>query len=429
MRRNSVVGSFIVIALIGCERERFEVLMQRLPDGRVRRAITIWTENEDKVVATSDTVLARYRAIYGEPLVRDAEKYTFATIINTDWPKDIRGDGAENHGSFSVLSSPMGKSAVYLERLPGMTSPRDLVRNQQQLADLTVRALAAYVQQQPGLVRQCQPLVRFLDSELRADLENVALNSWLGHVGGAKDDQVLLPTFSYLLEHGYADVGDVCALAEYDTQILLRRALRKIAAVLGTSVDALPPELARLKDPKALRVALQQGLAAIGSSDEELAALMGGSLAGSGSSGDISGIVTWRFEEKPVTTNGKRDELAGELRWTARGTAASELPQVLLAVWAQPDEAFQQAHFGSVILSEHLPAFNAWFNSLSPAESARWEEFVATLHPDSDLDERLENFRFKPAPPQAENQEQQPQPDHAEFATHLLRDGLKSSNN
>jgi hypothetical protein len=114
--------------------------------------------------------------------------------------------------------------------------------------------------------------------------------------------------------------------------------------------------------------------------------------------------VTLAATSEPFLTNGRWDEQAQQVRWSRHLVASrsdhSEFPALLYALWSQPDEPAQQAHFGRVVLAGRaLASYCLWYRGLSEREATEWDEFVSSLRPSDDLPGRMNTFRFSHEPP------------------------------
>jgi hypothetical protein len=84
------------------------------------------------------------------------------------------------------------------------------------------------------------------------------------------------------------------------------------------------------------------------------------------------------------------------------GTNHSSQPAYFFAAWAEPDEAFQVAHFGKVMISgDDLINYSLWNAGLTPHEDKEWEDLLAGLHPADDLKAKLRGFVFSEELPPA----------------------------
>ena len=64
------------------------------------------------------------------------------------------------------------------------------------------------------------------------------------------------------------------------------------------------------------------------------------------------------------------------------------------------NDAFQERHFGRQILSdEQLTQYAFWYKGLSSEQKLQWDQFLAALDPNEDVQGEMESFRFKNIPP------------------------------
>ncbi len=113
---------------------------------------------------------------------------------------------------------------------------------------------------------------------------------------------------------------------------------------------------------------------------------------------------------EPFLTNGKWDAEEGGVLWSRGMPQSSEqtpgVPQVLFAVWSEPNEQLQRQRFGEIVLTgQSLGEYCFWYAGLSPAEAKEWNTFVASLKPGKELVRRMRTFRFSFEPP-ANDEEQ-----------------------
>ena len=255
-----------------------------------------------------------------------------------------------------------------------------------------------------------EKLVTFIEDELRNDALNLMLMGWRavtrantledadpdkGEPGTDFWQVEALGGMSYLVERGYFRPGEVALLHEDGGRVALRGVLRKAAAAMVCEADEpLPPALARLRDPDAAEAAFARGLTASGLTAEDLEqryTRLLPEILGTGT----RGRVVWHCSARPLETNGAWEEEKRELSWEAVGRQGCETPQLLYAIWAEPDEAFQEEHLGRVMLAgERLTRYVGWRAGLSAAQRSEWEAFVVGLQPSEELVERLKEFRF-----------------------------------
>ena len=103
--------------------------------------------------------------------------------------------------------------------------------------------------------------------------------------------------------------------------------------------------------------------------------------------------------QKPYDTNGDWDEKAMAATWTALLAQNRALPAVCFAAWSDPDRAFQEKHFGKIVLCDgELAEYVIWRRALKPAEANEWDGFLNVLKPGPDLKPTLAAFRFSTDP-------------------------------
>ena len=130
--------------------------------------------------------------------------------------------------------------------------------------------------------------------------------------------------------------------------------------------------------------------------------------------------------EKPTNTNGKWDDKAAIVQWSAMLSPNRSLPAFCYAVWGVPEHAFQQTHFGKVVLTgESLATYVVWYRGLSGPETAEWDRFIDQCKPGADLRERIEAFRFSTDPPPDPSKPDQRPASLADTPRGLLLEGLQ----
>jgi hypothetical protein len=415
-----LVGGLSLCFTIGCPERKFNIVMQRAPDGGVQRELTVWTADSGKISGPREDVLAAAGAAYGGAVTHPDGKHRFSGTFTEGLPADLVHDGLANHGLFVASKSRLGSVFAYVERMPGRTDLVELVTIGEKAADTIARALAAWARKQPELQshpEKLERLVTFLEVELRRDLLNVLLMGWQAMTRAnaleeVKTDDAALEEYfwqtevgriaSFLIERGYLRPSEIACLTDEFEPVIRRGVIRKAAQAMGYGPDEPPPAvLARLSDSTALEAAGDEGLAAIGVSEEEFDQLLSPAIPaifGTRTSGD----VTWRGISRPLQTNGAWNDETGELTWEARARQGCETPQLLLAVWAEPDKAYQREHLGRVVLDgESLYEYAGWRAALTSKQQAEWDAFVESLRPGPGLPERIEQFRLaaRPSPP------------------------------
>lgn len=437
-----------------CPQTRFLVEMERAPDGGVRRSIRVWIEEDGKEksviralpasrpasrpttgavrvdqAAAPETQAARLRRFYGDSI--DA-RGTHSRVFRRGLPADLIDGEFAGFADFGESECPMGRVAVYIERMPGRADMLQTARDAERLVDMVVRASIAYAGMQQDLKsspQKLERLERFLSSEFRDDILGFLLTGWLTTADSALDDDGgessngALAVGAFLLERGYLDTAALGRGDDGFPMELARGVLRKVASVLGHDpTQPLPPFLSRLLDPDELKDALASGLAANGMTTEQFQELALSLLGDWGI--NLSGTILWKCKARPAITNGTWDAEHGYVFWEASSSDAPNLPKVLRAVWVRPNEAFQSEHFGRIVVRDRLPDYVAWRRSLTDSQIGKWVAFLEGLGPGPGLIDKLEAFRLRAnSGPDAEGARDRPDP--ATEGVDIILSGLR----
>jgi len=296
---------------------------------------------------------------------------------------------------------------------------------------------------QPGGEKLCA----FIRDELRRDLRNVVVYVWLGHNAG-RGEEMMMRVATYLHERGYFEVGDLPAIFrggqafdEQDPagrQRLFALIQRFAATRMGVPPDEpVPSSLDFLSDVDRANESLEahrrhqiaQGELqsdAKGDKDAESDTQTQEPSAEIQTATEriLDGLVsisiggdkldaTLALKTEPVWTNGTWDAETGQIVWSEVVLPNDKhMPAVCSAVWAEPDVAFQELHFGKVVLQgESLGEYVFWRKALTATQAEEWDQFLAVLRPNDTLVSQLIEFRFSSDPPfkAAEADEGEPQ--------------------
>jgi hypothetical protein len=420
MRKTAFLALLLPLVMaLNCPADRFAIVMERTPDGKVQRELTVWTAEGEDVNPPAEEVLATARSAYDDPGTEVDQKHRFSGTFADRLPPDLVHAGLTNCGVFGSHRSRMGSVLVYMERMPGQPNLVELFRRGEQFTDTLVQALSAWARQQPSLGREpekLEKLISFLQTEFRDDVLNAMLMGWQAIVRGqGMEDRRLeaadnaeeefwtaewLRLANYAVERGYLRPDELPLLSDDSGPLVYRAVLRKAASAMGYSpTEPLPPGLAEIADPDDFDTVLGIGLNAISVSAEEFEEQISPALPMIfGRS--TGGTVVWRCKIEPLLTNGTWKAEECEVSWDAAGREGCTPPQLLFAAWAEPDEPFQQRHLGRVMLEgEALAEYIAWQAGLTPPRQAEWDAFVDGLQPGPDLFENLRKFRFRSPEP------------------------------
>jgi hypothetical protein len=415
----------MAVVLLGCEHDHFVV--EVTPDGETfQRKLTCWHlygEGDKEIRPLAPEKLTRIGKLYEKTeTVEGGKKHLFTGRFTGQTPADVGGAGSYTH-----FTSPLGSTSSYVERFRGSDDLEAELSQRRaaadQLTDLAIGWLESELGQQPGF----EQLKKFLDRDLRQDLKNLALYGWAGDAMKTQQSDLgtefLLRAAQYLCERGYASPKDAPGLARAafseDPAPLLKHLQRLVARKMGLPADRpLPDALAFLSDPQRLRASwnkygsttelFQKRLKkwkeekqtdpnATQPTPEDLLIELVGQLVFEFRlfAADDTLELKLHSGQKPYATNGQWDEQAASLSWSEDLRHDAPLPVFCFALWSQPERAFQEAHFGKVLLSgEELAEYVLWYRGLDSREAGEWDRFIAGCKPGADLKPALETFRF-----------------------------------
>jgi hypothetical protein len=339
---------------------------------------------------------------------------------------------------------------MYVERFRGSDDLAAALDARREAAEELADVLIAWFHVELGDGDVFTRVRQVFDGPLRQDLRNVAAYSCIAM---AVEDAVAADTYSfemvarfgqYLIERGYLspdDLPEIVRAVEQSDQARICVFLRRVLlAKLG-----LPPQETSwgfLSDPVRVQESLNESLQddpnyrqycarydtnlppAEYLSELGLRALGFELFAGF----DMLDVAV-RCPSPPYRTNGVWSADQAAVLWSRRipefGKATHRpLPPVLFAFWSVPDEAFQTAHFGKVILSdEPLARYCTWYKGLTAGETTEWDAFISRLEAGESLPQQLGQFRFRgDSPPTPENESP---PSLADPARALILAGLE----
>ncbi|MBI5866151.1 MAG: hypothetical protein HZB38_16905, partial [Planctomycetes bacterium] len=398
----------IVVGFAGCDEYRYEITMRRNADGSVVRelqySVVDQSGGKPKATATPDHLIAMYG---GESV--EATVHKFSKSFRDLLPADVAMENSTNFGAVASSTSPLGTVFVYRERAPGPTQPWRMLAAFDRAVQTTISAWLAYAANTPELTAQPE-LLPALEALLRGPIHDDAMDfiliQWTefqiedrreprgADSAGAGESELEGRTAIFLRERGYLDDSTLSIMG---TQQLLLAAfeglLRRIHVELGGDPSGpLAPSLARLLNSEEMSAAFDQGLCAIGLTPEQFSESMSAEAGLSPMADSVRMTVRWLDLPQPITTNGKWDDAAHELRWETTGSGGPALAEVLFATWALPDEAEQRRLFGQVVLGENLWRYNDWYRELPPDARVEWDAFVGGFSPSQNATARLEEF-------------------------------------
>ncbi len=392
--------------------------------------------------------LAAITALYPTGAVtQHGERHAAVAEFSGALPGDVGGAGEYHH-----FHTSLGDAGFYVERFRGTN---DLAATAgarmaaaDQLTDLVLGWSRAEFGREPGY----KNLRWFVDVDFRRDLKNFGLYFWAGEIAAAGNtnapEEFMVRLGHYLAERGYLKMEDWPRLAqltggspEIPGALLVQKL---IAEKLGVPpAGPLPKPVALLADPFELdkswnkfltgtpmyRTRLKQWAADKKAKPDlekpnpsEAVGELFLSLIESGPSGEVDHLtVRLKLAAAPDHTNGRWNETRRQVVWEAPlevAESARRLPVFCYANWSHPDEKFQQAHFGRVVLSgDELLKYCLWHGGLGAAETGEWEKLLAKIQSAGEATNQLAAFEFSaPTPAGA-----------AEFGRGLLNSALARS--
>lgn len=435
----------LVVAFAGCARNCY--VIEIMPDGEsFQRKLTCWHEGgegPDNIAALPEAELKRLEKLYGGRETPDnAKKHVFAGRFTAHTPSDVGGAGFYVH-----FSTPLGTLSAYVERFRGNDDlEAELAKRRaaaDQVADLVLGWLASELGDDPNF----DQLRQFLDSDLRQDLKNLTLYLWINEEisdGNRKSEgEFLVRAGQYLCERGYVTPNDLPRLVQAfwgsDAAPALRHLQRILARKMGVPDNqSIPESLAFLADPQRTQKSWEKYLMTTDRYQELLKQwkeakktdpdaekpkpeeVVGDLLAdgfihfGLGRCDKLE--VKLSCPQQPLSTNGDWSAENQQVTWSGVRLPENEsLPTMCFAVWSCADCAFQQEHFGKMLLDgEKLGEYALWYCGLTPQQTDQWDRFVADCKPGDRLKAAIEAFRFRGDP--------QPDPDQPEDRPPSLAD-------
>jgi hypothetical protein len=414
-------------------------------------------EQPHQVRVFDEAELKQISAQYSKRLTpKNAEIHIFKDKFMITMPEDIGGAGR-----YLRLTSLMGNASVYSERFRGDADQAaqldQALKGVDRLVDYLIGWLSVELKDQPGL----SLLSEFCDKQLRKDLHNLvvymALAERLFYFDKKSSEEMGLRVVHYLVEQGYFTMTRVPKLAGafYRSQIdkrapeLMAEVQRFLATKMGVADSKpVPKALNFLSDAEQAEKSLAEYLKTTPEykkrwnkwslekkSNPEVTAPNPLSLVGDLILGEIVRLdfstndqlsIRLHLKTQPYLSNGKWVKASGRLEWTdLEIRSKTGLPTFAYAYWAEPDDKFQNKHFGKVVLKEEaLAEYVVWRNGLNAREGVEWDDFLKKLKPQAaeKMLARLAEFRFSSEKDKPDAQADRPS--LAETPIRLIGSGL-----
>ena len=431
MKTISFAGLAVLAVLVmGCPHNDYTV--ELTPRGKVierkldfYRADGADTNGVPNYQSFPSNELAAVTALYpAGKITHEGERHFASGEFSGNMPNDVGGSG-----SYNYLTTSLGAAAFYVERFRGnddlAARAKERLAAADQLADLVLGWSRAEFSREPGY----KNLRRFLDVDFRHDLKNLTLYAWAGEISSSykheAGEEFIVRFGQYLLERGYLKIEDAAGLMQVYSGGNEAQALLLVQKFVAEKLGVLPSE------PMPASLALLADRAATGKSWEKY--LSGTEvyrarlrqwqkekklkpdlekpgpdavvnelflpLVGLDSSGEEDHLtVRLVLAAAPDHTNGKWDEARRQVVWASNLESTNRLPVFCYASWSQPDEAFQQEHFGRVMLGgDELLKYCLWRGGLDVAQSGEWEKLLLAWQPGEAWTNQLAAFQFSGA--------------------------------
>jgi len=389
----------------------------------------------EKLQALADAYTRRVTTQPGAP------RQTFAGRFAGRLPGELGGAG-----EYRIIHTLMGSAAGYVERFAGLDDLTSQLAEINQAADTVADILggwlASRLETRPGFEKLC----RFMDTDFRKDLKNLAIYLWSANSGlvtsEANVEEIRARAVLYVIEHGYLEFDDAFPIArlfgdggiseQNKGKAAMFYARKLVAGTMG--IDPNDHHLAFLSDPNDAAQSLQAYIRTTeayrhrlaqwkeevasrpaddeggqnastqpddkpsapepGSALEEAFETLGRNWSffgwGFGSGADRVGVAL-KLPAEPLISNGHWDEKSRGLTWSFN-YRESPLSHICYGVWAASDAEFQKAHFGRVVLEgQDLASFCGWRKSLTQAEASQWDEFLQAVGP-ATAEQQLRRF-------------------------------------
>lgn len=331
-------------------------------------------------------------------------------------------DGIGENSHVLHYGTSVGRAWIYVERIRGDNCPAEVLQDRFASADQLADLLADFAGKRFSKHKEYPKLRRFLDEDLRKDLKNLSAFMFVAEASKRmdlkpKDDapkavemNLSARLVEYLLDHQYLSKNDVPvlfvsinSLAHDGTGDLVRTILHNKAGLkdeafindlLAARPDGDPRSFNQvlIKNRKYLAFAKEHRQEAPATSPAEstpsdYAAHLVGKLLGNWPM--AYGLWPWsdqvnmslKIHGSAVVTNGEYRAEDQAIYWINE-VSGEAFPVIQYAVWSQPDEAFQQQHFGGLAFKgAELAQYCLWRKGLKDEDGRRWDALLLTLTP------------------------------------------------
>jgi len=395
-----------LIFLVGCEDE-YSIEMKPCEEGIERKLVFSGQMSDDEQ--------QRLAELYEEQI----DPNTFRGRFTEQLPNDVGGAGF-----YRTFGSNMGEMAIYSERFRGNDRLNYTIEQLQLASDRSIDFLIGWLEYELGDEPNFVDLKEFCDYDLREDVENMVIYFWLSNIlseyNSNASEEIEMRERHYLIERGYFGPKEMelfIQSSEQDQWHILTLMRRLIAEEMDYAyLDMAPERLEFLSDSEHVEESARQYIRTTqlfqeawqAKKDEEndpyaeppdiaiddyvfhdvdLEYVLGGS--------NCKIEVKLLCNSKPFSTNGDWDDESGQIAWSGSIAGRNRLPTFFYASWSEPNEQFQEEHFGCVILRDKpLAEYCIWREALEEYKAEEWDSFILCLYPGEDLEKQVSSFRF-----------------------------------
>ena len=429
MKRHLIATIAVAAAVIGCDETIYK--FELAPKGNeLSRTLTVWRQGgrgeDDKPILKKmdDAELAAVAKAYSKDKPEGgAKKHKFTGTFAGVLPDDVGGAGR-----FVRYGSKMGASSSYIERFRGNDRPGEVLEASLKAVDEITGLMIGYLETELGKEKDFPKLRKFMDTELRKDLKNLSAYSylaagtsrlnWLKLKKSNSDtlpQEILARIVAYIIERKYIEPSDAPLLKRVSAdktrfrklldKVLNRTSVKagitdtkfiaQLASLLGDNEKLTASFDAYLQTTPQYKKLIKERKPANGDTDAPDADTSPARLVVQPLLEkavhlrlDLGGTprleVQLALPDRPVSTNGKWDAKERTVTWkgslTKRDGDTTFLPEICYALWSEPDEKFQKAHFGKVILTaQPLMNYSLWRKGLDTDEAKQWDAVLMKL--------------------------------------------------
>ena len=412
MAKHSYLKFIILFILIaGCdEYYKYSIEMKPCEEGIERKLIWPGYLFQDK----RESITKLYE--------KQLDPNTFWGRFNENLPNDVGGAGF-----YTTFSTNMGQVNIYSERFRGNDNFNDTLEKAQLLTDRMADFLIGWLEYELGDDPNFVNLKAFCDENIRPDLKNLMIYFWLSYAleeykNGASEE-IVMRVKHYIIERGYLSPKEMHFLTESyeDTRkqgLWLFR--RLVTDKMGYSFPKMVTQrLVFLSDVKQAEESITRYMRTTDFFKQAWEEIKRQQDDPNAEPPDIdiediimhdidldfyidiglgpgTGIeVKLACKNEPFDTNGKWDEQESQVVWHDGFATDERLPTFFYASWSDPNEKYQEEHFGHVVLiDEALAEYCTWRENLDGEKGNEWDSFVLSLTPSEGLEEQVSSFRF-----------------------------------